>query len=139
MVNVLVATGDGQGRRHDDYAWAVDGELVYVPLGGCGCPGCGCSRGFVGLASGRATTTALVVERFDLDLAEVRRALADSLDRQGVVARASPEERDALFGPLFQRLVVSASHFPAGSVLERDGHVVRRRARTPPLLVPEMG
>lgn len=93
------------------------------------------------MASSRATTTALVVQRHDLDLHALGRALADSLERQGWIGSVDAAERlgadDALFRSLFQRLLASASHFPAGSVIERDGHVLRRRAQTPPLEVPD--
>lgn len=135
-MKVLVATKEKQGDRHDDYSWAVDGELVYVPVDVCDCPGCGCSRGFAGMASSRATTTALVVERMDLGLPDMSNALADSLERQGWLTGERSSDDDELFRLLFQRLLVSASHFPVGSVIERDGHLLRRRAQTKPLEVP---
>ncbi len=139
MVKVLVATKEGQGDRHDDYAWAVDGELVYVPADSCDCPGCGCGRGFAGMASSRATTTALVVERHDLGLPDLSNALSDSLERQGWISTGWTTDDEELFRQLFQRLLVSASHFPVGSIIERDGHLLKRRAQTEPLQVPGPG
>ena len=139
MVKVLVATKERQGDRHDDYAWAVDGEFVYVPADTCDCPGCGCGRGFAGMASSRATTTALVVERHDLGLSDLSDALSDSLERQGWISAASTADDDELFRQLFQRLLVSASHFPVGSIIEREGHLLKRRAQTEPLQVPGPG
>lgn len=136
MVKVLVATTERQGDRHDDYAWAVDGELVYIPIDACDCPGCGCERGFAGMASSRATTTALVVDRVDLGSAELGRALSDSLERQGWLDPERSADQDELFRHLFQRLLVAAAHFPTGSIIEREGHLVRRRAQTEPLHVP---
>ncbi|MGF1596143.1 MAG: hypothetical protein ACFCVK_04315 [Acidimicrobiales bacterium] len=140
MVKVLVATTEGQGVRHDDYAWAVDGELVYIPMEHCGCPGCACGRGFVGLASNRAITTALVVDRHDLHPLDLCDLLADSLQRQGrltpAVDTADAADGDDLLRPLFQRLLVAAAHFPVGSIIERDGHQVTRRAQAEPLHVP---
>jgi hypothetical protein len=66
-MKVLVATRATQGTRGNDYHWAIEGELVRVgevcrkdrndPDGGCGC-----GRGFAGLNSHRATTTARVAE-----------------------------------------------------------------------------
>lgn len=61
---VLTATASTQGERDNDYHWAIEGELVWLdppcardrrnPDGGCGC-----GRGFPGLNSHRATTTAM--------------------------------------------------------------------------------
>lgn len=66
-MKVLVATSRTQGARDNDYHWCVDGELVRMGEV-CECDqgdpdgGCGCGRGFAGLNSHRATTTALVAE-----------------------------------------------------------------------------
>jgi hypothetical protein len=136
MVKVLVATKERQGERHDDYSWAVEGELVYVPAEQCDCPDCGCSLGFAGMGSGQATTTALVVERLDLTLNDLSTALSDSLERQGVLSGGWNDGDEEAFRRLFQRLLVSASHFPVGSILERNGHILHRRAQTEPLRVP---
>lgn len=141
MVKVLVATKERQGERHDDYSWAVEGELVYVPTDSCDSaardsPECGCSLGFAGMGSGQATTTALVVERLDLGLPDLSTALSDSLERQGLLSGRWTDEDEEVFRRLFQRLLVSASHFPVGSILERDGHILHRRAQTEPLRVP---
>ena len=64
-MKILTATGASQGARANDYEWTVEGELVWVEEP-CGWDrddpdgGCGCGRGFFGLSSHRATTTALV-------------------------------------------------------------------------------
>lgn len=64
-MKLLVA---GRGTHPDDWTWTVDGELVYVAdvhedLGEhCNC---GCTVAFIGFASSRATTTAVVA---DLDI-----------------------------------------------------------------------
>lgn len=136
MVKVLVATEERQGDRHDDFAWAVEGELVYVPVDECDCPKCGCGRGFAGMASGRATTTVLVVERQDLTPADLFNALSDSLERQGQLSGDWTPEDETMFRRLFQRLFVAAAHFPTGSIVERDGHHLRRRAQTEPIDLP---
>lgn len=136
MVKVLVATTERQGERPTDYSWAVDGELVYVPDESCSAPECGCAHGFAGMASAKATTTALVVDREDLTLHDLSMALSDSLERQGWLSGEWTEDDEEIFRHLFQRLLVSASHFPAGSILERNDHVIHRRAQTEPLKVP---
>jgi len=150
MVKILVATTEAQGDRPTDYACAVDGELVYVPVNGCRRPsgrdvglwcvfeaagrrvddelGCSCARGFVGMASNRPSTTALVVERLDLSIDNLLTALGDSLDRQG-------RAEDSL-EVLFKRMLATASHFPIGSIIERQGDRIRRRAMAEPLSVP---
>lgn len=132
MVKLLVATLEGQGGRGDDYAGAVDGELVYIPVDACECAACGCTRGFAGMASGEATTTAMVVNRPDLATADLAAALTDSLERQGWLSGGdSAVERE-----LLRWLRAAADHFPAGAVLERDRHLVRRRAQVDPFVAP---
>lgn len=132
MVKVLVATTEAQGDRADDYLSAVDGELVYVPV-----TGSSCDLAFAGMASNRGTTTAMVVERLDLQLQDLWTALSDSLERQ---CRVSPDgwsdDETELFRTLFQRMLATASHFPIGSIIERNGDHVRRRAMAEPLSVP---
>ncbi len=136
MVKVLVATTEGQGERDDDYAWAVDGELVYIPGVECFNSRCGCSRGFAGMASAKATTTALVVDRADISANDLSNALADSLERQGWLTGHWSEDDEDLFRDLFQRILLAATHFPPGSIIERDGDYVRLRARAEPLHSP---
>ena len=136
MVNILVATIEGQGSRPGDYAWAVEGELVYVPAVACNDPGCGCRRGFAGMASARSTTTALVVERNDLTSNELSNALSDSLERQGWLSGRWSEADEDLFRDLFQRTQLAATHFAPGTVIERDGDHVRRRLQTAPMPAP---
>lgn len=152
MVKVLVATTEAQGHRSDDYVLAVDGELVYVPITGCasttgetehlgagehvGERHCGCDRGFAGMASSRGTTTALVVERLDLTVQDLLTALSDSLERQGALSSTWTVAENELFRRLFQRMLVTASHFPIGSIIERRGEHIRRRAQAEPLSVP---
>lgn len=129
MVKVLVATTEAQGNRTDDYASAVDGELVYVPVTGC-------ERSFAGMASNLGTTTAMVVERLDLSVEHLWTALSDSLTRQGRVTEEWTDEDNELFRRLFQRMLTTASHFPIGSIIEREGERIRRRAQAEPLSVP---
>ncbi len=78
VMKILVATGWTQGTNPSDYHYCVEGELVWLQ-DPCDRDRfhpddeCGCSRGFAGAASHRATTTAMVTEsemsRDDLVLA----------------------------------------------------------------------
>jgi hypothetical protein len=86
-MKVLVATARTQGARDNDYNWCIEGELVRIgevcalnraePDGGCGC-----GRGFGGLNSQRATTTAMVADT-PLGRAEYVEAVRSSLQQQG--------------------------------------------------------
>jgi len=76
-MRVLIATTELQGRTPGDYAHAVAGELVTATVTQCDCPDCGCDRGFVGLASQRATTTAMVVERPHVTTSDLREVIYD--------------------------------------------------------------
>ncbi len=81
---VLIATNEPQGTLPDDYSFTVEGELV-TPLAVECASGerCGCNRGFPGLASGFATTTAMVAERPGVTEEDLRDAVFDWLDRCG--------------------------------------------------------
>jgi hypothetical protein len=128
-MKVLVATAEGQGTRDGDYCWALEGELVLAgPLLECCEPGaCGCGRGFPGLGSARATTTAMVAERPELGVAELARAVEDSLERQGWLHGLSPGEVAALVDGEVAMVQRAAAAFPDGAVLARDGDRVWRR------------
>lgn len=79
-MKVLVSTSRTQGGVTGDYDHSVTGELVAIPAEDCDEPRCGCSRGFAGLASHRATTTAEVIE-LPVELRLVRTAIRDALER----------------------------------------------------------
>ena len=92
-MKVLVATHELQDAEVGDYCWTVDGELVTALALECASPDtCGCGRGFGGLASCRATTTAMVVEHPAIDRVGLAAAIRDSLDRQGWLAHLEPDE-----------------------------------------------
>jgi hypothetical protein len=78
---VMVATNETQGALPGDYAFTVEGELVTPVATQCDNPTCGCERGFPGLASSRATTTAMVVDRPWISPGDLVDAVADYLDR----------------------------------------------------------
>ncbi len=83
-MRVLIATNELQGLAPGDYAWTVEGELVSGVATECSDGDrCGCSRGFVGLASSKATTTAMIVERPAIGRDDLRDAVHESLRRGG--------------------------------------------------------
>lgn len=150
---VLIATNELQGTHPDDYAWTVEGELV-TPLATECTSGdrCGCARGFPGLASARATTTAMVVERPGVTEDDLRDAVYDWLDRggwielleqtaversiaaghDGCLAVAELDEIDRIVDSLIDEHVEMIAdvcdNFAEGTVVERHGTVVMARS-----------
>ena len=129
-MRVLVATSEGQGTRPGDYCWTIEGEIVLTgPLLECADPHrCGCGRGFPGLGSARATTTAAVVDRAGISVDDLRRAVRDSLDRQGWLAELDGEEIDAVVAEEAHLISWAAAQFPLGAVVSRHGDEVWQRA-----------
>ncbi|MDL5158116.1 DUF7715 family protein [Actinomycetospora termitidis] len=124
-MKVLVATGRTQGARDNDYHHAIEGELVRIdppcrkdrddPDGRCGC-----GRGFAGMNSQRATTTARVAE-VPLTREEYAEALRSSLEHDGYepCTCRSTDEADAL--------AELAATWPVGAVIERRLDELARR------------
>lgn len=124
-MKVLVATARTQGSRDGDYHWCIEGELVRIgevcatdradPDGGCGC-----GRGFGGLNSHRATTTALVAE-VPLGREDYAEAIHSSLVQQGwgPCPCCTTQEAD--------ELAALVAGWPVGAVVERrlDELIVR--------------
>jgi hypothetical protein len=114
-MKVLVATAMTQGIRTNDYHWCTEGELVWI---GVVCSsdqrdpdgGCGCGRGFGGLSSHRATTTARVAE-LPLTRVEYIGAISSSLHAQGWPPSIAAEIGDGL--------AAVAAGWPVGAVIER--------------------
>ncbi len=126
-MHVLCATDQTQGDAPDDYCWALEGELVRLPW--LACPDarrCGCSRGFAGLATGHATTTASVVDHPALDQRTYLLLLAAE------VADAGAAPRDALWRYVvlqWVHLAAVAARHPAGTIIVRaDGQLAARRS-----------
>jgi|GEM_PF-477750 len=125
---VFEATTELQGVRDDDYHWANSGELVHLPVADCASPTCGCTRGFAGFTSHRATTTARVIERPDLTIEELCQQLADSLSAGGWIASANAS--DPLVVELATEIVELAASFGRygpGAVIEREGDDLTHR------------
>lgn len=145
---VLIATNELQGTVDGDYAWTVEGELVTPVVVECGSGDrCGCRRGFPGLASARATTTAMVVDRPELTRDDLRDAVRDWLDRGGWpdllatdVSECRGLDRDHIDVSVeVERIIeeVIDEHvdsirlvcrsFPVGAIVTRHGDLVRER------------
>jgi hypothetical protein len=146
---VLIATNELQGAAPNDYAFTVEGELV-TPLAAECASGeqCGCARGFPGLASGFATTTAMVAERPGVTEEDLRDAVFDWLDRCGWIDlfEQTANERSTAaiddFDPdddvddLIESIIdehVECIHevcstYPVGTVVVRRGSLVMTRS-----------
>ena len=130
---VLVATNESQGQSPDDYAYTVEGELVTVVVAECCSPACGCDRGFPGLASAFATTTAQVVDLPHLTEADLRSVLFDSLDRAGWLDLLSHEPDvemivDDMIDEHVDAIAAVCERFPVGTIIERSGALVFSRS-----------
>ena len=121
---VLVATRDTQGDEVGDYFHAVEGELVTPVTVECCVPDqCGCGRGFPGLVSARAATTAMVVQRPAITPALLRDAVTDSLRRGGWLALADADDglADELIHDHVDAITRIGAAFGEGAVVRRDG------------------
>jgi hypothetical protein len=129
---------------------AVDGELVTPPILDCVDPDCrACPTGWFGLVSHGATTTAMVVDRPGVTLADLKRRIHHWLDCGGVIdqiVQAVESGEHTVDGALFDdpvdavdELVMAHVHdihqicaeFPIGTELSRLGSLVSpTQART---------
>lgn len=123
-MKILVATGQTQGKRTNDYNWCVEGELVFIGLA-CATDerdpdgGCGCGRAFSGLSSSRGTTTARVAELSGLTGAAYAEALRSGLAEQGYEAELAPA--------IAESLLDLVRPWPVGTVVERRLDEIRPR------------
>lgn len=125
-MKVLVATRETQGERDDDFYFTVDGELVTPVVIACAHGDeCSCRRGFPGLASGRATTTARVAELPEFTLVQLWQALSDSLERQGWLRLfPDPDERDEFVAQHVRTIRLVCDTLPEGSVVRRQDECI---------------
>lgn len=134
-MKVFVATKQTQGTRKNDYSHTTDGELVYVS--GNECDGesvdghCGCRRGFSGMTSLRATTTAIVEER-ECDVPSLARGLRETLkgwERSEDSPHGFDEEyMEAWALEIAEDIKRVAGHFQVGDVVEKRGNIIQSRA-----------
>lgn len=143
-MRVLVATNELQGHRRDDYAHTVEGELVVAEVAECANPGCGCDRGFPGLASSQATTTAIVVDLPHITPDDLYTVVADWLDRSGwsdLFRSADQADNhftsefddveemiDAIVDEHLETIATVCDSFAVGTIVERSGTMIRARA-----------
>jgi hypothetical protein len=130
---VLVATNESQGQSPDDYAYTVEGELVTVVVAECRSPACGCDRGFPGLASAFATTTAQVVDLPHLTEDDLRGVLFDYFDRGGWLDLLSHEPDvemivDDMIDEHVDAIAAVCARLPVGTIIERSGALVFSRS-----------
>ena len=116
-MKTLTATDQTQGRP-GDYHFCVEGELVIAPIKICdrdladpnGLGGCGCGRGWAGLSSHRATTTAIVTD-VDITFDDYVLAIEASLTTSGYQATVVIAEEMAAW------MTALADDYPIGTVL----------------------
>ncbi len=113
-MRVFVATSQGQGDHDNDFFHGVDGELVRMPFDSCCDPQCGCDRSVSGLASSKASTTFMSVDRPDLDSETYRSLFRDALEDQGWVA--SGEESNEI-DDLIAWHIDAAAGYPKDTVM----------------------
>lgn len=134
-MKLLVATERTQGDMPGDYTFCIPGELLWItdvcdrdlrdPEGGCGC-----GRGFGGLTSHRATTTAEVAD-LGLSDADVRLAVTTSLTDQGWLPPQLASEHDEIVTEAIELVRALAEPLPEGTIVRRridDFHAFPPRA-----------
>ncbi|MFE6967156.1 hypothetical protein ACFVAJ_18730 [Agromyces sp. NPDC057679] len=119
-MHILVSA---KGEKDSDFSWTNDRELVF-PVFSCGnClrdpeAGCGCGRSFMGIESGKLTTTAVIVDSpitEDLVTAEFVQEAA----KRGWPARIATEWAEEMLS--------AAARFAVGDVVERRLDVISTR------------
>ncbi len=121
-MKVLIATDSTQGNRGDDYFFALEGELVYLPIiEHAVLDRCGFAQGFAGVASAKATTTAMVVDRPELTTHDWSVAIADGLTSQGWLEDDWCDANDDLLEQVLADLEAIVDPIAPNTVIERNG------------------
>lgn len=132
-MQLLTATSATQGRRDNDFHWCTEGELVWVREEESDrdrFEDTGVSRAWVGLSSHRATTTAIVTD-LPFTAADVRSALRGYLDSVGFGGGMSSGVLEEILDQEVELLVRLGSSVRVGTVVERQGPLMRSRGRAP--------
>jgi hypothetical protein len=131
-MQLLVATSQTQGMRDNDYYFATEGELVWTGALVCATDqndpdgGCGCGRGFAGLSSHRACSTA-AVRQLGLTRADVDLALRGHLESAGWLQYMSAADAEDMVREEVDEMLRLGAAFPLGTVIERRLDVFRQR------------
>ena len=130
-MKVMVATTSPRAWRRATTAgrWTASSSSAARRWSATTPTACGCGRGFPGLGSCRATTTAMVVDRPEIDRAMLADVIRDSLERQGWLGGFDPDEVDELVEDEVELIERITAAFPVGAVLGREGTDVWERAR----------
>jgi hypothetical protein len=123
-MKVLIATSESQGQAADDHCWTTEGEIVR--LADCPDDYCRCS-GFAGVESGKSTSTALVVERADLDPSTLLQVFRQDLQNQGWAEYLSEAEINESIVAELAAMVAMLRDLAPGEVVERWGPGLRVR------------
>jgi hypothetical protein len=132
-MKILTATNRTQGQRDNDFHWCIEGEIVIPPVQVCDRDlrnpdgGCGCGRGWSGLNSHRATTTAMVRDLDGYTPDDLAIAVRSSLEQSGWYPRVLD---DADVTEYIAEVARVAESYPVGAVLETRGGTVRWRDST---------
>lgn len=131
-MRLLIATNELQATTDSDYSFTVEGELVTPLVAECCTPDtCGCGRGFPGLASGKATTTAMVVDRPFITVDDLRDAVFAWLERCGWTDLLGPDHADEIEELVDEHVDVIQEvcrTYPLGTVVERQGTIIASRS-----------
>ena len=126
---VVVATKELQGTAAADYSHTVEGELVTPVVAQCCSPDtCGCAMGFPGLASSRATTTAMIADLPHLTEQDVRDVVEGALERDGWFDFVDQSDIHELIDEHVDAIAAICAAFPVGTVLGRRGSQVFSRS-----------
>ena len=129
-MKVFVSTTEQQGRRANDFCFVPDGELVTFAME---CDGeavdgpCGCRRSMSGVECHKATTTFQVVDRDDIDDADLFQTIYESYERGGWVKLCGERECERYAKADAEQIMDLARAFPVGAVLEKRGDLIQTR------------
>ena len=132
-MKVLVATGETQGQRSNDFNWCREGEPVKF---GSECDGeafdgqCGCRRSMAGVESNKSTSTMKVVW-LDLTRDELADMLRDNYKKAGWYKLMGPEGAEERIQSEVTELLRMAADFPVGCMVEKRGNTLQVRLKSP--------